>query len=50
MSRDALGELSVDLKTYGWFPRILPSAAARGEVPDESESGSGSDEGEGEGQ
>lgn len=46
VSRDALGELSVDLKTYGWFPRILPSAAARGEeVPDDSDS----DEEEGEG-
>ncbi|KAK0740398.1 6-O-methylguanine DNA methyltransferase [Schizothecium vesticola] len=47
VTRDALGELSVDLKTYGWFPRILPSAAERGEVPDDSDSGS--DEGEGEG-
>ncbi|KAK1834493.1 6-O-methylguanine DNA methyltransferase [Podospora conica] len=36
VTRDALGELSVDLKTYGWFPRILPSAAARGEVADDS--------------
>ena len=27
---DALGELSVDLDRYGWFPRQLPSAASGG--------------------
>ena len=26
-----LGELSVDLGTYGWFPSILPSEAAENE-------------------
>lgn len=28
---DAMGELSVDLKRYGWFPRELPSETAEGE-------------------
>ncbi|CAK7212067.1 Alkyltransferase-like protein 1 [Sporothrix eucalyptigena] len=28
---DALGELSVDLDRYGWFPRQLPSEAERGQ-------------------
>lgn len=27
---DAMGELSVDLKRYGWFPRQLPSEAGEG--------------------
>lgn len=27
---DAMGELAVDLKRYGWFPRQLPSEAAGG--------------------
>lgn len=26
---DALGEMSVDLNRYGWFPRQLPSEAMR---------------------
>ncbi|CAL3972871.1 unnamed protein product [Diplocarpon coronariae] len=38
----SLGELSVDLGAYGWFPRQLPSEAAAGIAPiDDSESGDG---------
>ncbi|KAJ5054205.1 uncharacterized protein L3040_000486 [Drepanopeziza brunnea f. sp. 'multigermtubi'] len=29
----SMGELSVDLAVYGWFPRQLPSEAAAGMVP-----------------
>ena len=29
----SLGELSVDLAEYGWFPRQLPSEAAAGIAP-----------------
>ncbi|KAK3386621.1 6-O-methylguanine DNA methyltransferase [Podospora didyma] len=39
----ALGELSVDLAEYGWFPRQLPSEAAEGLVPDDDDDG-GTDE------
>lgn len=33
VSRTALGELTVDFKDFGWFPRILPSEAAEGLHP-----------------
>ncbi|KAK3939293.1 6-O-methylguanine DNA methyltransferase [Diplogelasinospora grovesii] len=32
-----LGELIVDLETYGWFPRRLPSEAANGEGSDDED-------------
>jgi methylated-DNA-protein-cysteine methyltransferase-like protein len=28
-----MGELMVDLKEFGWFPRILPSEEAEGLTP-----------------
>ncbi|KAI9055899.1 hypothetical protein LZ554_000837 [Drepanopeziza brunnea f. sp. 'monogermtubi'] len=40
----SMGELSVDLAMYGWFPRQLPSEAAAGMVP---HGDSEEDEGEG---
>lgn len=30
VSRDAMGELSVDFTEFGWFPRRLPSAEGEG--------------------
>ncbi|KAK3343595.1 6-O-methylguanine DNA methyltransferase [Lasiosphaeria hispida] len=41
----ALGELSVDFAEFGWFPRILPSEAAMGMVPESDDDGDGSEEG-----
>ncbi|KJR82215.1 uncharacterized protein SPSK_03655 [Sporothrix schenckii 1099-18] len=39
---DAMGELSVDLKRYGWFPRQLPSEAGeRRDRGDGAEGGNG---------
>ncbi|KAH6691370.1 6-O-methylguanine DNA methyltransferase [Plectosphaerella plurivora] len=29
VTRSALGELSVDLSVYGWFPEVLPSEAGQ---------------------
>lgn len=38
MNRTAMGELTVDFGTYGWFPRQLPSEEAAGLAPlDDSE-------------
>lgn len=37
VSTDALGELSVDLAEYGWFPNVLPSEEADEEQGWESE-------------
>lgn len=37
--RGGLGELSVDLEEYGWFPSILPSEAEGRPVQDEEEEG-----------
>ena len=28
VERDAMGEFSVDLESYGWFPEVLPSEEA----------------------
>ena len=42
VGRSALGELTVDLAEFGWFPRILPSEEAQGMRPhddDEEEDG-----------
>ncbi|KAK3315462.1 6-O-methylguanine DNA methyltransferase [Apodospora peruviana] len=43
VTTSAMGELCVDLKEYGWFPRVLPSEEADGDGVGES---SGSDEDE----
>ena len=32
-----MGELTVDLAEYGWFPRQLPSEAAAGFAPPDSD-------------
>jgi hypothetical protein len=34
---NAMGELLVDFGEYGWFPRLLPSDAATGVEPSDSE-------------
>ncbi len=36
-----MGELTVDLGAYGWFPDILPSEEAEASESDEEERGSG---------
>jgi methylated-DNA-protein-cysteine methyltransferase-like protein len=40
VSEDSMGQYTVDLKDYGWFPEMLPSEA------DAAESSSGEDENE----
>lgn len=35
--RDAMGELSVDLTEFGWFPRRLPSAEGEGSSSEDYE-------------
>ena len=45
-----MGEFSVDLRQYGWFPDVLPSEAREIESSDEAgeDEDEESDEGEGE--
>ena len=33
----SLGELTVDLAAYGWFPEVLPSEGAEGEASESEE-------------
>jgi methylated-DNA-protein-cysteine methyltransferase-like protein len=33
-----MGEYTVDLQRFGWFPSVLPSEAAEGESSDEEQS------------
>ncbi|KAJ4307289.1 Ras guanine nucleotide exchange factor bud5 [Collariella sp. IMI 366227] len=46
----ALGELMVDFGEFGWFPKILPSEAARGMVLSDEDEGDEGGEEEDEGQ
>ncbi|KAJ3473192.1 hypothetical protein NLG97_g10462 [Lecanicillium saksenae] len=39
VSRGGLGELSVDLSEYGWFPDVLPSEDNEGGVKEEEDDG-----------
>lgn len=38
VTESAMGELSVDFATYGWFPRSLPSEDADGDDEESLES------------
>jgi methylated-DNA-protein-cysteine methyltransferase-like protein len=35
VERNAMGELTIDLATYGWFPDFLPSEAAEHDEDEE---------------
>lgn len=37
MTQDALGELSVDLAEFGWFPPVLPSEEGDNSLGDEDD-------------
>lgn len=37
VERSAMGELSVDLSEYGWFPAMLPSEEAEIEASDDED-------------
>jgi methylated-DNA-protein-cysteine methyltransferase-like protein len=39
VTQDALGELSVDLAEFGWFPAVLPSEEGDSSLGDEEEDG-----------
>jgi methylated-DNA-protein-cysteine methyltransferase-like protein len=39
-----MGEFTVDLQRFGWFPSVLPSEAAEDESSDEEESNEVDDE------
>jgi methylated-DNA-protein-cysteine methyltransferase-like protein len=39
-----MGEYTVDLQRFGWFPSVLPSEAAEGESSDEEEADEEDDE------
>lgn len=44
VTANAMGELSVDFATYGWFPRILPSEGAADDADESTESGDHNDD------